>query len=79
MNPLTQSAMKPIKLAARSEIRTGRLLCSFKRMLAQWLGWNRRRRDEALLLAQPDYMLRDIGLGRSEIEAAVRGESRWRG
>jgi len=31
------------------------------------------RRDEHFLLSQPDYILRDIGIGRSEIEAAVRG------
>jgi uncharacterized protein YjiS (DUF1127 family) len=78
MHPLTESAMKPIKLAARTEIHGARLPEFFKRTLAQCLRWNRRRRDEALLQAQPDYMLRDIGLGRSEIEAAVRGEARWR-
>jgi uncharacterized protein YjiS (DUF1127 family) len=31
------------------------------------------RRDEHFLLSQPDYILRDIGIGRGEIEAAVRG------
>jgi uncharacterized protein YjiS (DUF1127 family) len=42
------------------------------------LRWHRIRRDEALLLRQSDYMLRDIGLGRAEIELAVRGQA-WRG
>jgi len=32
-----------------------------------------RRRDEHFLLSQPDYILRDIGIGRGEIESAVRG------
>jgi uncharacterized protein YjiS (DUF1127 family) len=31
------------------------------------------RRDEYFLLSQPDYILRDIGIGRGEVEAAVRG------
>jgi uncharacterized protein YjiS (DUF1127 family) len=35
-----------------------------------------RRRDEHFLLSQPDYILRDIGIGRGEIEAAVRGRRR---
>ena len=32
-----------------------------------------RRRDEHFLLSQPDFILRDIGIGRGEVEAAVRG------
>ena len=35
-----------------------------------------RRRDEFFLLSQPDYILRDIGIGRGEIESAVRGRRR---
>ena len=31
------------------------------------------RRDAYFLMSQPDYILRDIGIGRSEIESAVRG------
>ena len=31
------------------------------------------RRDAYFLMSQPDYILRDIGIGRSEIETAVRG------
>jgi uncharacterized protein YjiS (DUF1127 family) len=49
-----------------------------RRWIMRWLRHHRMRRDEALLARQPDYMLRDIGIGRGEIEAAVRGESRWR-
>jgi uncharacterized protein YjiS (DUF1127 family) len=49
-----------------------------RRWVLRWLRNHRLRRDEAFLLSQPDYMLRDIGIGRSEIEAAVRDESRWR-
>ncbi len=40
---------------------------------AQYLAWRRRRRDQEALLRQPDYLLRDIGLERREIEVAVRG------
>jgi uncharacterized protein YjiS (DUF1127 family) len=78
MNPLTGSAVKPIKLVSRTEIHDAQLPSFLARMATGWMRWHRRRRDEAVLQAQPDYMLRDIGLGRSEIEAAVRGESRWR-
>jgi len=49
------------------------------RLVERFLRWRRIRRDEALLLKQPEYMLRDIGIGRAEIEIAVRGESHWRG
>jgi uncharacterized protein YjiS (DUF1127 family) len=34
------------------------------------------RRDEYFLMTQPDYILRDIGIGRGEIESAVRGRRR---
>jgi uncharacterized protein YjiS (DUF1127 family) len=39
------------------------------------IGWKtrwRQRRDEAWLRGQPDYLLRDIGVGRNEIEAIIR-------
>ena len=35
--------------------------------------WHRLRRDARRLLALDDRMLRDIGLGRGEVERAVRG------
>jgi uncharacterized protein YjiS (DUF1127 family) len=35
--------------------------------------WHRLRRDAWRLMALDDRMLRDIGLGRGEIEHAVRG------
>jgi len=34
------------------------------------------RRDARFLMSQPDHILRDIGIGRSEIERAVRGTHR---
>lgn len=40
--------------------------------LARWRLWRRIRRDEAFLRRQPAYLLRDIGLARHEIGAAVR-------
>ena len=46
-----------------------------QRLAAQWMRWRTVRRDEALLLKQSDYMLRDIGIGRAEIERAVRGRA----
>jgi uncharacterized protein YjiS (DUF1127 family) len=41
-------------------------------ILALWQGRRRMRRDEAWLRGQPDYLLRDIGVGRNEIEAIIR-------
>ena len=41
-------------------------------LFARLGAWRRMRRDAALLHSQPDYLLRDIGIGRSQIEAAVR-------
>jgi uncharacterized protein YjiS (DUF1127 family) len=44
----------------------------FQEWLARLRLWRRMRRDEAWLKRQPDYLLRDIGLARSEIGTAVR-------
>ncbi|GAB2177771.1 DUF1127 domain-containing protein [Dongia sp. agr-C8] len=41
-----------------------------------YLGWRRRRRDQTALMRQPDYLLRDIGIERHEIEPALRGRMR---
>ena len=45
-------------------------------LLQEWAArfqlWRRIRRDEAWLKLQPEYLLRDIGLRRSEIRATVR-------
>jgi len=35
--------------------------------------WRRRNRDRVALQGQPDYLLRDIGLERHEIERALHG------
>lgn len=43
-------------------------------MLVRCLRWQRRQRDRAALLSQPDYLLRDIGLQRRDIERAMRGD-----
>ncbi len=41
-------------------------------LFARWQLWRRVRRDEAWLKRQPDYLLRDIGLERSDIDRALR-------
>ena len=46
-------------------------------LLARWQLWRRVRRDEAWLKRQPAYLLRDIGLERSEIDRALR-QARYR-
>jgi uncharacterized protein YjiS (DUF1127 family) len=45
-------------------------------LAAQFLKWRRRRRDQAALMRQPAYLLRDIGLERHEIDGALRGFDR---
>jgi uncharacterized protein YjiS (DUF1127 family) len=54
----------------------GRRSAALPRMLghltAQLLKWHRRRRDQDALMRQPDYLLRDIGLDRRDIDAALR-------
>jgi uncharacterized protein YjiS (DUF1127 family) len=54
----------------------GRRGAALPRMLghvtAQFLKWHRRRRDRDALMRQPDYLLRDIGLERRDIDAALR-------
>ena len=41
-------------------------------LFARWQLWRRVRRDEAWLKRQPAYLLRDIGLERSEINRVLR-------
>jgi len=40
-------------------------------LMAQVLSWHRRRRDRNALMSQPDYLLRDIGIERRDIDAAL--------
>ena len=42
-------------------------------MVARWLNARRRRRDHADLMRQPEYLLRDIGMERHEIERLLQG------
>jgi uncharacterized protein YjiS (DUF1127 family) len=48
-----------------------------KGWFARWQLWRRMRRDEAWLKRQPDYLLRDVGLERNEINRALR-QTGWR-
>lgn len=43
------------------------------RLAARWRNGRRRRRDHADLMRQPEYLLRDIGIERHEIERLLRG------
>jgi len=47
-----------------------------QRTLAAYARWRRLRSDEHFLLSQPDYILKDMGISRAEIEGAVRGSTR---
>jgi uncharacterized protein YjiS (DUF1127 family) len=46
-------------------------------LFARWRRWQRMRRDATWLQNQPDYLLRDIGISRSEISAIIR-DGRYR-
>jgi uncharacterized protein YjiS (DUF1127 family) len=43
------------------------------RLIARWQRRQRQRRDEGWLSGQPDYLLRDIGVSRTDIETMLRG------
>ena len=59
---------------ARPMGRRGAILPQLMGQLTQALrNWHRRRRDQNALERQPDYLLKDIGLERHEIERAVHG------
>lgn len=72
---MSSSTMEP-----RTSWRAGRPAGSWRAMLTKpirrWIAAidcrRRRRRDIDALMAFDDHMLRDIGLGRSEIECAMR-------
>jgi uncharacterized protein YjiS (DUF1127 family) len=44
-----------------------------RRLVARWHDGRRRRLDHADLMRQPEYLLRDIGMERHEIERLLRG------
>lgn len=64
MNTITSS-----RTVHRGSFRIMQALNAFLSDLARR---HRTRRDEALLLGKPDHILRDIGIGRSEIPSVVR-------
>jgi uncharacterized protein YjiS (DUF1127 family) len=69
MTQMTAAARKSIGMPAT----TPQSLGLFRRLVARWLSRQRLRRDQTWLQRQPDYMLRDIGISRGEIETIVRG------
>jgi len=61
------SVAKPIGQRSASLPRLLKLLA------ARWRNGRRRRRDHADLMRQPEYLLRDIGIERHEIDRLFRG------
>jgi len=51
---------------------SGRAWVRLRRTLAAGVQAWIARRDERQLMEMPDYLLKDIGIGRSEISSAVR-------
>jgi uncharacterized protein YjiS (DUF1127 family) len=48
-----------------------------REFFARWKSRRRMRRDETWLMSQPDYLLRDIGVKRTEIDTIIR-DGRYR-
>jgi len=46
-------------------------------MATRLRNWRRRRRDQNALMRQPEYLLRDIGLERRDLERALRGRPHY--
>ena len=63
-------------LAKPMRAQNGSLSQRSRVLFGRFMNWRRRRRDQAALLRQPDYLLRDIGIERHEIESAVQGRHR---
>ena len=63
------TARKPMRVATAMPQPLGFLA----RMIARWQRRQRQRRDQTWLQSQPDYLLRDIGVSRAEIEGILRG------
>jgi uncharacterized protein YjiS (DUF1127 family) len=68
MTQMTAAARKSIGMSAK----TAQSLGLLGRLIARWRSRQRLRRDETWLQSQPDYMLRDIGINRGEIETLIR-------
>lgn len=42
-------------------------------LVTRFIRWRKRRNDMEVMLRLPDYLLKDIGISRAEIENAARG------
>lgn len=67
-------ASAPAAQAAAAPTRARRLVAAVNRWWQAYARWRREQDAMAQLAALSDYELRDIGLARSQIEFAVRGE-----
>jgi uncharacterized protein YjiS (DUF1127 family) len=69
--------MTQMTAAARKSMRAGTAMLHslgvLGRLIAGWQRQQRQRRDQTWLQNQPDYLLRDIGVSRAEIETILRG------
>jgi uncharacterized protein YjiS (DUF1127 family) len=69
---MTQMTAAPTRKSMRMSAALPQTLGLLGRLIARWLSRQRLRRDQAWLQSQPDYMLRDIGVSRGEIETIIR-------
>ena len=55
------------------QLRSEFLAAALKRLVKAFIGWNQRNALNRRLKALPDYLLKDIGIGRGQIPAVVSG------
>ena len=67
---ISHGSMRSSLRVAENRIATPSAIAGWWRAMLQR---SQARRDARFLLGQPDHLLRDIGLARSEIAAVVRG------
>ena len=57
----------------RSQFVTGAFSGAFRKAIEAIAGWNRRHNQTRHLQALPDYLLKDVGIERYQIESLVSG------
>jgi uncharacterized protein YjiS (DUF1127 family) len=67
----------PASLITGSQSCTSRVLATMQRWWAAYLTWRLEQAAIAQLSALSDRELKDMGIYRSGIEAAVRGDAPW--
>ncbi len=70
--PVDHKAIEAAMRRAR-QLRSDFLAAALKRVVKAFIRWNQRHALDHRLQALPDYLLKDIGIGRDQIPAVVSG------